>query len=128
VLEFPSRYRTLHDVADCCDMSRGALKARFRRRGLPSPYTYLRWLRVLAVAEVLSDRDVTVARAAYQLGFTSAGNLCRLIDQLADTTTTELRTVHGWRRLVVRFAWVHLSPEALAAWATLTDLFERRAA
>ncbi len=128
VLEFPSRYRTLHDVADCCDVSRGALKARFRRRGLPSPYTYLRWLRVLAVAKVLSDRDVTVARAAHQLGFTSAGNLCRLIDQLAETTTTELRTVHGWRRLVVRFAWVHLSPEALAAWATLTDLFERRAA
>ena len=128
VFEFPSRYRTLHDVADCCGLSRGALKARFRRRGLPSPYTYLRWLRVLAVAEVLSDRDVTVARAAHRLGFTSAGNMCRVIDQIASTTTTELRTVHGWRRLVVRFAWVHLSAEALEAWATLTDLFERQAA
>jgi len=128
VFEFPSRYRTLHDLADCCDASRGALKARFRRRGLSSPYTYLRWFRVLAVAEVLSDRDVTVARAAHRLGFTSAGNLCRAIDQVAGTTTTELRTVHGWRRLLVRFAWIHLSSDALEAWATLSDLFERRAA
>jgi AraC-like DNA-binding protein len=128
VLEFPSRYRTLHDLAACCELSRGALKARFRRRGLASPYTYLRWLRVLAVAEILSDRSVTVADAAHRLGFTSAGNLCRAIDQLAETTTTELRTVGGWRRLVVQFAWIHLTPEALEAWATLTDLFEQRVA
>lgn len=128
VFEFPSRYRTLHELADCCGLSRGALKARFRRRGLASPYTYLRWLRLLAVAQVLSDRNVTVAQAAHRLGFTSAGNLCRVLDQLAETTTTELRTLRGWRRLVVQFAWIHLTPEALSGWATLSDLFDRRAA
>jgi AraC-like DNA-binding protein len=125
VFEFPSRYRTLHDIADCCGVSRGALKARFRRRGLSSPYMYLRWFRVLAVAEVLSDRNITVAQAAHRLGFTSAGNLCRAVDQLSGATATELRTVHGWRRLVVRFAWTHLTTEALEGWATLDELFER---
>lgn len=128
VLEFPSRHTTLHGLAECCGLTRGALKARFRRRGLASPYRYLRWFRVMAVAEVLSDRRVTVARAAHRLGFTSAGNLCRACEGLAETTPTELRTVHGWRRLVVRFAWTHLTPEALQAWSTMTDLFGRRVA
>ena len=128
VLEFPSRDKSLHDLSACCELSRGALKARFRRRGLASPYTYLRWFRLLAAAKILSDRSVTVAEAAYRLGFTSAGNLCRAIDQVAETTTTELRSVRGWRRLVVQFAWIHLTPEALQAWSTLTDLFDQRAA
>jgi AraC-like DNA-binding protein len=128
VFEFPSRYTTLHDVADCCDLSRGALKARFRRRGLASPYTYLRWFRVMAVAEVLSDRRITVAQAAHRVGFTSAGNLCRACEGLAQITPTELRTVHGWKRLVVRFAWTHLTEDAMCAWSTMDALFTRRAA
>jgi AraC-like DNA-binding protein len=125
VFEFPSRYTSLHDLADACGLSRGALKARFRRRGLASPYTYLRWFRSMAVAEMLSDRDVSVARAAHRLGFTSAGNLCRTIASMAETTPTELRTVRGWNRLVVRFAWIHLTPEALEGWRGL-GLFQRR--
>lgn len=126
VLEFPSRYTSLHDLADACDASRGALKARFRRRGLDSPYTYLRWFRLMAASKVLSDREITVAQAAHRLGFTSAGNLCRAIDSIAETTPTELRTVRGWNRLVVRFAWVHLTTDALDAWRDLRDLFGRR--
>jgi AraC-like DNA-binding protein len=125
VFEFPSRYTSLHDLAEACGLSRGALKARFRRRELASPYTYLRWFRLMAVAEMLSDRDVTVARAAHRLGFTSAGNLCRATAAMADTTPTELRTVRGWNRLVVRFAWIHLTPEALEGWRGLA-LFRRR--
>jgi AraC-like DNA-binding protein len=126
VFEFPSHYTSLHDLSEACGLTRGAIKARFRRRGLASPYTYLRWFRVMAVAEALSDRKVTVASAAHRLGFTSAGNLCRVTARLAETTPTELRTVHGWNRLVVRFAWVHLTPEAVEGWTTLKDLFRRR--
>lgn len=77
ILEFPSWYDDLHPVAESCGLSRGALKARFRRRDLPSPYAYVRWFRILAVAYTLSDRTVTVAQAARRLGFTSDGNLCR---------------------------------------------------
>jgi AraC-like DNA-binding protein len=126
VFEFPSRYTSLHDLADACELSRGALKARFRRRGLASPYTYLRWFRLMAVSKVLSDREVTVAQAAHRLGFTSAGNLCRAIASTADATPTELRTVRGWNRLVVRFAWTHLTADDLDAWRGLSDLFRRR--
>lgn len=125
VFEFPSRYTKLHDLAEACGLSRGALKARFRYRGLSSPYTYLRWFRLMAVSEMLSDRDVTVARAAHRLGFTSAGNLCRATAAMAETTPTDLRTVRGWNRLVVRFAWIHLTPEALDAWRDL-ELFRSR--
>ena len=128
VMEFPWYYRSLHQVADACETSRGALKARFRRRGLASPTTYLRWFRVLAVASLMSDRTVTVAAAARRLGFTSDGNLCRMLWSVSSMTPTEVRTVTGWRRLLITFAWQHLAPDDLEAWSTLDDLFRHRAA
>jgi AraC-like DNA-binding protein len=127
-LEFPFHYRSLEPLAAACDTTPGALKARFRRRGLTSPSVYLRWLRLLAVSDLLSDRSVTVAAAARRLGFTSDGNLCRTMTNVTGMTPTEARSVVGWRRLVVSFAWSHLSVEALDGWATLDDLFSQRAA
>jgi AraC-like DNA-binding protein len=128
ILEFPFRYTSLHPLAEACGTSRGALKARFRRRGLSSPSTYLRWFRILAVARVLSDREVTVAAAAPRLGFTSDGNLCRMLWKVAAVTPTEVRTVRGWNRLLVSFGWQFLSPDALEGWASLDELFDRRVA
>lgn len=127
VLEFPSHYHDLHPLAEACGLSRGALKARFRRRDLPSPYSYLRWFRIMACAHVLSDRSVTVAQTARRLGFTSDGNLCRTMDTLTGFTPTEVRSVRGWNRLLISFAWEHLSPEALEGWVELEELFVRRA-
>jgi AraC-like DNA-binding protein len=128
VLEFPGHYTSLHDLARACGVTRGALKARFRRRGLASPYAYLRWLRIIAVAELLSDRSVTVGAAAHRLGFTSAGNLCRMLASLSGLTPTEVRTVQGRRRLSISFASTYLTPEALEAWTELEGLFRRRVA
>ena len=128
VMEFPTRYTSLHAVARGCDLSRGALKARFRRRGLASPSVYLRWFRLMAAAEMLSDRSVTVSASAHRLGFTSDGNMCRMMATLAQLTPTEVRTVHGWNKLLITFAWTHLTPQALDAWAGLNVLFQRRAA
>ncbi len=128
VMEFPTRYTSLHEVAQACDLSRGALKARFRRRGLASPSIYLRWFRLMAVGEMLSDRSTTVSSAAHRLGFTSAGNLCRTMATLAQLSPTEVRTLHGWNRLLITFARNHLTPQALDGWAGLDELFERRRA
>jgi AraC-like DNA-binding protein len=128
VLEFPSHYTSLHPLAHACGTSRGALKARFRRRDLSSPSTYLRWFRLMAVAHVLSDRDMTVAESASRLGFTSDGNLCRMMASVAEMTPTEVRDPKGWNRLTVTFAWSHLSHERLEAWSTFDRLFERRIA
>ena len=128
ILEFPLHYPTLRPVADACAMSRGALKAKFRRRGLASPYTYLRWFRIMSVADLLSDRSITVAVAAQRLGFTSDGNMCRSMLSLTGMTPTEVRSLPGWNRLLVTFAWTHLSPDALEAWASLDELFERQVA
>lgn len=128
VMEFPSRYDDLHPLAQACGTSRGALKARFRRRGLPSPSVYLRWFRILAVANALSDRSLTVAQLAGRFAFTSDGNLCRALQSLTGLTPTEARTVHGWNRLVVGFAWRHLRPGALDAWKGLEPIFKRRVA
>jgi AraC-like DNA-binding protein len=128
VMEFPSHYDDLSPLARACGTTRGALKARFRRRGLPSPWAYLRWFRVMAVAYALSDRSVTVAQAASRLGYTSDGNLCRSMLSLTRLTPTEARTLHGWNRLLISFSWTHLDSEALAAWQEMDDLFARRVA
>lgn len=126
VLEFPSHYDDLHPLAEGCGLSRGALKARFRRRDLPSPYSYLRWFRMMACAQVLSDPAVTVAQTAQQLGFTSDGNLCRAMDNLTGLKTSDLRTPRGRNQLLLRFAWEHLTPQALQGWEELEELFLNR--
>lgn len=123
ILEFPSHYRDLHPLAESCGLSRGALKARFRRRHLSSPYTYLRWLRLIASANVLSDRSVTVAQAARRIGFTSDGNLCRSMQSLGGLTTTEARTPTGWNQLLLTFARDYLGREALDGWREMDELF-----
>ena len=128
VLEFPYHYVDLRAVAAACDTTRGALKARFRRRGLASPSTYLRWFRIMAGAYLLSDRSVSIARAAYMLGYTTDGNFCRSIQSVSRMTPTEVRTVRGWNRLLVRFSWLFLRPESLEGWARLEGLFMRTAA
>lgn len=127
VLEFPSYYHDLHPLAEACGTTRGALKARFRRRGMPSPYTYLRWFRLLACGWALSDRNVTVAQAAHRFGFTSDGNLCRAMANLTGLKPTEVRESHGWNRMLLMFAWSSLSPQVLEAWMDLDDLFVRAA-
>jgi AraC-like DNA-binding protein len=128
VMEFPVHYVDLHGLAEVSRSSRGALKARFRRRGLPSPSLYVRWFRVMAAAHMLSDRDVTTIEAAHRLGFTTGGNLCRTITSVTGLTSSELRSVQGWNRLLVTFAWRYLGKDALAQWETLEDLFVREAA
>lgn len=127
-LELPARYTDLSDVAGTSELSRGALKARFRRRGLESPFTYLRWLRAMAVGEVLSDPSVTVAQAADRLGFTSGTNMCRMVRVLTGATPGSLRDSGARRWLLIGFARAHLGPEALEGWARLEDVFGRRVA
>jgi AraC-like DNA-binding protein len=128
VLEFPSFYHDLGPVAAAYGLSRGALKARFRRRGIASPSLYLRWFRIIAVANQLSDRSLTVAQVAHRLGYTSAGNLCRSMLSLTGLTPTEVRTLRGWNRLLIGFAWNHLSSEAIEGWRNLEDLLRFRVA
>lgn len=127
-LEFPARYTDLSDVAELAGLSRGALKARFRRRELESPFTYQRWLRTLAVAEALSAPEVTVAAAANALGFTSDTNMCRMVRVLTGATPGRLREPDARRWLLVAFARAHLTRDALEGWNALDDLFSRRLA
>ena len=128
VMEFPSHYADLHGLAEVTGMSRGALKARFRRRGLPSPSIYMRWFRVLAAAQLLADREITTIEAAHRLGFTTGGNLCRTVKSVTGVSSNDIRSVHGWNRLLILFAWRFLGRNELAAWETLDDLFQREAA
>lgn len=128
VMEFPCHYVDLHRLAEACRLTPGALKARFRRRNLVSPYTYLRWFRVLATANLLADRSVTVARAARRMGFTSDGNLCRSVRSVTGLTTTEARSRQGWNRLLIGFATQHLGRRALDGWREMEELFEHRVA
>lgn len=128
VLEFPSRYEDLHAVADLTGLTRGALKARFRRRDLPSPYTYLRWFRALAGAHVLSMPETTTEEAAYRTGLHSSGNFCRYVQDVSGLAPSDLRRPGGRIRMLTRFAEEGLQREHLEAWRSLEDLFLEEAA
>lgn len=123
VLEFPARYPDLKALAGIGGLSAGALKARFRRRGLPSPYSYLRWFRSLAVAHILSDPSVTTLGAAYRVGMSSSGNLSRAVQVTTGLTPTRLRADAGRENLVVGMVEELMSPAALALWHDLAPVF-----
>lgn len=127
VLEFPRHYSDLHGISRLTESSRDAVKARFRRRDLPSPFLYLRWLRAIAVSYALAEPSATTARVAYRFGYSSGGNLCRSVQGLLDMTTVEMRSPMGRSKLLIRFAAQYLGDEQVARWAELEDLFLSRA-
>jgi AraC-like DNA-binding protein len=128
VMEFPLRYNDLHAFGRLTDLSRGALKARFRRRGLASPSAYLRWFRVMAAAHVLRVDSLTMLEASTRLGFTNDGNFCRSITSATGLTPTAIRAPQAWQQLIVRFAVVFLGGDALDAWRDLGPMFQRNQA
>jgi AraC-like DNA-binding protein len=123
VLECPARYPDLSSVGAVVGLSAGALKARFRRRDLPSPHVYLRWLRCLAVAQVLADPGVTTVVAAHRLGISSGGNLCRTVLDTTGFRPKELRHPEIRTGLVATMVGKLLGREALAGWDDLDGLF-----
>lgn len=124
VMEFPSRYDDLHALSDLTGLTRAALKARFRRRELPSPYTYLRWFRVLAAAHLL-DHEMTTGEVAYRVGLHSSGNLCRYVQEVSGMSPNELRGPQGRARRLAVFAGRCLGRSRLEAWESLDRLFLR---
>jgi AraC-like DNA-binding protein len=123
VLECPARYPDLGSLAGVVGLSAGALKARFRRRDLASPHVYLRWLRSLAVAQVLADPGVSTVVAAHRLGISSGGNLCRGVLDTTGFRPKELRRPEIRTGLLTTMVGKLLDQEALAAWDDLDGLF-----
>jgi AraC-like DNA-binding protein len=122
-LEYPRQHQFTGRLATCFGLTRGALKQRFARHGVPSPGSYLRWLRVFAAAHVLRPATVTTAQAAHRLGYTSSGSLCRAMQTLGGLRTAQLRKPEAWTALLLRFTSGHLGPQQLAGWEGLEALF-----
>jgi AraC-like DNA-binding protein len=128
VFESPVRYSSISSVASPFGLSAGALKARFRRRGLPSPYRHLSWFRLIAASRVLSDPSETILSASYRMGFASDGNFCRWVNSTSGLTPTDLREWNGRLLLIVRMAERFLAPEHLDAWESFGGAFLRQVA
>ncbi len=128
VLEFPFRYSSLTTLSEAFGLSAGALKARFRRRGLPSPSRYLRWFRLLAAARILANPDETTLTASYRLGFASDGNFCRWVRATSGIPPSALRGWNGRLLLLVRTAEECLPPSSWDAWEAFGGLFLRQVA
>ena len=128
VMEFPARYTFLQRVGESVDLSPGALKARFRRRGLPSPARYLSWLRLLAVDKVLANPSRTILTASQRLGFASDGNFCRWVRSASGLSPTQLRRQRHTLWLQTRFAGECLQATHRAGWRSLDGLFLRSVA
>lgn len=123
VLEFPSRYAFLGDLERAAGLTPGALKARFRRRGLPSPSLYLRWFRVWAAARVLSDPAETTLTTAFRLGFSSDGNFCRWVRDVSGLTPSAIRGREGRTLLLLRMTDACFPEDAVERFESLRGLF-----
>jgi len=128
VMEYPARYSNLSDLHRFLDPSPGALKARFRRRGLPSPSTYLRWFRVVAAGRLLSDPQQTTLAASFRMGFTSDGNFCRWVQATAGFPPSVLRGREGRMLLLFRLATEGFPAGAMEAWESMGGVFLREIA
>lgn len=116
VLEDPSAYSDLQALQERAGISAGALKGRFRRRDLPSPFDYLRWARVLAAAHLLTNPRRSVATTARILGMGTSGNLCRYVLTTTGLSPGHFRTPGGRETLHLAFRWRLLGLEALHEW------------
>lgn len=128
IMEFPIRYSSLALLGKAFGLTPGALKARFRRRDLPSPSRYLRWFRLLAAARVLSDPEETTLSASFRLGFASDGNFCRWVRATSGLTPSCLREWNGRLLLLTRLAEECLQVGSLERWESFEGLFRRQVA
>ncbi len=128
ILEYPIRYSSLNALGGAFGLSAGALKARFRRRGLPSPSTYHRWFRLLAVSRILSDPGETTLTAAFRMGFASDGNFCRWVRATSGMTPSSVRDWNGRLLLLVRLAEACLPEGSLERWESFGGIFLRQVA
>lgn len=128
VMEYPARYSSLSDLGHFLNPSPGALKARFRRRGLPSPSTYLRWFRVMAAGKLLADPQQTTLTSSFRMGFTSDGNFCRWVQATSGYPPSALRGREGRMLVLLRLATETFPPGAMEAWGNLGGIFLREIA
>jgi len=128
VMEYPSRYNSLTAVCRHLDLSPGAVKAHFRRRGLPSPSTYLRWFRLLSARRLLSDATQTTLKVSFRLGFTSDGNFCRWVQAVSGYPPSALRGPEGGVIILSRLASLGFPEGAMEAWGGMGRFFLREVA
>ena len=128
ILEFPARYVSLARAGESFGLTPGALKGRFRRRGLPSPSLYIRWFRLLTAGQILSDPAETTLSTSLRLGFASDGNFCRWVTAISGMNPSDLREWNGRLLLLVRMAERCLPEGALDRWRSLRGLFVRQVA
>ena len=125
VMEYPARYSSLSDLNGVTGISTGALKARFRRRNLPSPVTYLRWFRLAAAVRCLSELGQTTLTASYRMGFSSDGNFCRWIQSTSQLPPSAFRVGDGRMHLLFSLVRDCFPANSIEAWGTLGGLFLR---
>lgn len=127
VLEFPSLYARTEEVARHAGLTPGAMQARFRRRGLPSPFAYTVRLRALCACELLARQDATTTLVAYRMGYSSSGNFCRAFLNLTGLRPSEGATVQGRLALMTGFVAELMQAAQLKEWDRIGPLFVRAA-
>ncbi len=128
VMELPLLYPSLESLHGITGLSGGALKARFRRRDLPSPAKYLRWFRLLAAARALSDPECTTLAISHRLGFSSDGNFCRWVQAVSGFTPSALRPSTGRMMLLNRLVEECFPAGTVESWGSLGGMFLRSVA
>ncbi|MFZ5624977.1 MAG: helix-turn-helix domain-containing protein [Gemmatimonadota bacterium] len=86
------------------------LMSRFHRAGLPSPKSYLAWIRLLHAAWLFESSGMSVADVAYRLDFSSPQSFGRHLRSLLGITPTEFRRRLPFPVALDRFLEVMVRP------------------
>ena len=117
----------MEENAQHAGLTPGAMRARFRRRGLRSPFAYTVRLRTLSACELLARQDVTTSSVAYHMGYSSSGNFCRAFLNLTGLRPSAGATVQGRLAVMTSFVSDLMRPDQLEKWDDIGPLFVRAA-
>jgi AraC-like DNA-binding protein len=109
-IEHCHHHPTVEDLAEPFAVSPRALTRMLRRSGAPSPGRILLWGRLLRAIHLLSERNATVERVAFTVGYSSGAALTRALRRETGYATAEVLRRGGIGCVLDGFARRELRP------------------
>lgn len=117
LIEGAERVRTVRQLSARLGVRAPSLTSRFFRAGIPAPKRYLAMARLIRAAAMLENPGMSIAQAAYRLGYSSPQCFNRHVRRWTGTSAYRFRHAQGLDHLLGYFRDTLLMPyrEALEA-------------
>lgn len=117
LIDGAEKVRTVRQLSARLGVRAPSLTSRFFRAGIPAPKRFLAMARLIRAAALLENPGMSIAQAAYRLGYSSPQCFNRHVRRWTGTSAYRFRHAHGLDGMLRHFRDVLLVPhrEALQA-------------